>query len=136
MNDIIENTAPNTPRDNSLRLIGHISYALHAVVAIGAVLPTLHGSIVLLLVAFVLDLVKRDDARGSWQESHFRWRIRSVLWAGLLYVVTIPLWLLLIAPGWIAWVAISIWFLYRVIRGWLALNDRRPMPQATVQPPY
>ena len=132
MNDIIENAAPNTPRDNSLRLIGHISYALHAVVAIGAVLPGVQGSIVLLLVAFLMDLVKRDDALGSWQESHFRWRIRSVLWAGLLYVITIPLWLLLIAPGWIAWVVISIWFLYRVIRGWLALNDRRPMPQATV----
>ena len=131
MNDFIENAAPNTARDASLRLIGHISYALHAVVAIGAVLPGVQGSIVLLLVAFVLDLVKRDDAIGSWQESHFRWRIRSVMWAGLLYVVTIPLWLLFIIPGWIAWGVISIWFLYRVVRGWLALNDRRPMPQAT-----
>lgn len=132
MSDIIENVSSKTDRDDSLRTIGHLSYALHAVVAIGAVLPFAHGSIVLLLVAFLIDLVKRDDARGSWQESHFRWRIRSVLWAGFLYVVTIPLWLLFIIPGWIAWVAISIWFLYRVIRGWLALNDRRPMPQTTV----
>jgi uncharacterized membrane protein len=38
------------------------------------------------------------------------------------------LWLLLIAPGWIAWGLISLWFLYRVLRGWLALNDRRAMP--------
>ena len=131
MNDIIENTPtpPGSERDDSLRTIGHISYAVHAVVAIGAVLPGVQGSVVLLLAAFILDLVKRDDARGSWQESHFRWRIRSVLWAGLLYIVTIPLWLLLVAPGWIAWIAISIWFLYRVVRGWLALNDRRPMPE-------
>ena len=131
MNDIIENNpAPqSSERDDSLRTIGHISYALHAVVAIGAVLPGVQASVVLLLAAFILDLVKRDDARGTWQESHFRWRIRSVLWAGLLYIVTIPLWLLLVAPGWIAWVAISIWFLYRVVRGWLALNDRRPMPE-------
>ena len=131
MNEIIENTPTpqGSERDDSLRTIGHISYALHAVVAIGAVLPGVQASVVLLLAAFILDLVKRDDARGSWQESHFRWRIRSVLWAGLLYIVTIPLWLLLVAPGWIAWVAISIWFLYRVVRGWLALNDRRPMPE-------
>ena len=131
MNEIIENApaAAGTERDDALRTIGHISYALHAVVAIGAVLPGVQASIVLLLAAFILDLVKRDDARGSWQESHFAWRIRSVLWAGVLYVVTIPLWLLLVLPGWIAWCAISIWFLYRVIRGWLALNDRRPMPQ-------
>jgi uncharacterized membrane protein len=129
MSDIIENvpTASNA-RDDSLRTIGHISYALHAVVAVSAVLPGVQASIVLLIAAFILDLVKRDDARGTWQESHFSWRIRSVLWAGVLYLVTIPLWLLLFVPGWIAWCVISIWFLYRVVRGWLALNDRRPMP--------
>ena len=129
MNDIIENGNGTVQRDDSLRTIGHISYALHAIVAIGAVLPGVQASIVLLLAAFILDLVKKDDARGTWQESHFRWRIRSVLWAGVLYVVTIPLWLLFLVPGWIAWAVISIWFLYRVIRGWLALNDRRAMPE-------
>ena len=129
MNDIIEGGPAASQRDVSLRTIGHISYALHAIVAVSAVIPTLQASIVLLLAAFILDLVKKDDARGTWQESHFRWRIRSVLWAGVLYVVTIPLWLLFVIPGWIAWAVISIWFLYRVIRGWLALNDRRPMPE-------
>ena len=129
MSDIIENGASISQRDNGLRTIGHISYALHAVVAVTAVLPGVQASILLLLAAFVLDLVKKDEARGTWQESHFRWRIRSVLWAGVLYVVTIPLWLLLVVPGWIAWAIISIWFLYRVIRGWLALNGRRPMPE-------
>ena len=114
--------------ESSLRSIGHISYALHAIVAVGAVLPGAQGSVLLLLVAFLLDLVKRDDARGSWQESHFRWRIRSVVIAAIAYAVTAPLWLLLIAPGWIAWGIISLWFLYRVLRGWLALNDRKPMP--------
>src|SRR5689334_22821851 len=129
MNDVVTVSGPSdAERESSLRTIGHISYALHAIVAIGAVLPGVQASIVLLLVAFIIDLVKRDDARGSWQESHFRWRIRSVLWAGVLYIVTIPLWLLFIIPGWIAWVLISLWFLYRVVRGWLALGDRRAMP--------
>jgi uncharacterized membrane protein len=114
--------------ESSLRTIGHISYALHAIVAVGAVLPGAQGSVLLLLVAFLLDLIKRGDARGSWQESHFRWRIRSVVFAAIAYAVTAPLWLLLIAPGWIAWGIISLWFLYRVLRGWLALNDRKPMP--------
>ena len=128
MNDIIENAGPGSQRDESLRTLGHISYALHAVVAVGAVLPSFQPSILLLVVAFVLDMMKKSDAQGTWQESHFNWRIRSVVWAGILYVVTIPLWILLLVPGWIAWVAISIWFLYRVVRGWLALSDRRPMP--------
>ena len=115
-------------RESSLRTVGHISYALHAIVAIAAVLPGTQVSVVLLVDAFILDLVKRSDAAGTWQESHFRWRIRSVVFAAIAYVVTFPLWLLLVLPGWIAWGLISIWFLYRVVRGWLALNDRKPMP--------
>ena len=134
MNDIIDmpttsRDAIDVGRDQSLRSVGHISYALHAIVAVGAVVPTLQVSVLLLLAAFILDLVKKDDAAGTWQESHFRWRIRSVLWAGGLYLVTAPLWLLLFLPGWIAWMVISIWFLYRVARGWLALKERRAMPQ-------
>ena len=123
--EVIDNVA----RDASLKTIGHISYLLHAIVAVGAVLPGAQGSIALLLVAFILDLVKRGDALGTWQESHFGWRIRSVVWAGVLYLLTAPLWLLLVAPGWIAWSLISIWFLYRVVRGWMNLNQNRAMPQ-------
>lgn len=115
-------------RERSLKTTGHISYLLHTIVAIGAVLPGVQASVVLLIVAFIIDVVKKDDALGSWQESHFRWRIRSVLWAGGLYLVTSWLWLLFLVPGWIAWGIISIWFLYRVVRGWLNLNNNAPMP--------
>ena len=130
MNDIIENGAPalDLRRDESLRTIGHISYALHAIVAVGAVIPGFQPSVLLLIAAFALDLVKRGDAVGTWQESHFSWRIRSVLWAGGLYLVTSWLWLLLFVPGFIAWGLISLWFLYRVVRGWLAMGDGRAMP--------
>jgi|SRR6185369_136774 uncharacterized membrane protein len=125
MNDT---TVLDEQRDRSLQTVGNISYLLHAVVAVGAVLPGVQASVVLLVIAFVLDLVKRDDAAGTWQASHFSWRIRTVLWAGGLYLVTAPLWLLLFVPGWIAWGVISIWFLYRVVRGWLSLSDHKPMP--------
>jgi uncharacterized membrane protein len=124
MNDVIE----IDPRQQTLKTIGHISYLMHAIVAVGAVLPGVQASVLLLLIAFFLDMVKRDDARGTWQESHFSWRIRSVLWAGGLYLITAPLWLLLFIPGWIAWACISIWFLYRIVRGWLALSSNTPMP--------
>jgi uncharacterized membrane protein len=123
MNDIVE-----VPDQQQLKTIGHISYFMHAVVAVGAVLPGVQASVLLLLIAFFLDMFKRDDARGTWQESHFSWRIRSVLWAGGLYLVTAPLWLLFLIPGWIAWGIISIWFLYRIARGWLNLSSNTPMP--------
>jgi uncharacterized membrane protein len=127
MNDIVQMPAGDE-RERSLRTIGHVSYALHAIVAVGAVLPGFQPGVVLLIAAFILDLVKRDDAAGTWQESHFSWRIRSVLWAAGLYLLTLPLWFLFVIPGWIAWGLISIWFLYRVVRGWLSLNDQKPMP--------
>lgn len=123
MNDAIDLREP----DDSLKTIGHISYLMHTIVAVGAVLPGVQASVALLIVAFVIDLVKKDDAAGTWQQSHFRWRIRTVLWAGGLYLVTSPLWLLLLAPGWIAWGLVSIWFLYRIVRGWINLNRNQPM---------
>jgi uncharacterized membrane protein len=124
MSDVID----MDDKQNSLRTIGHISYLLHTIVAVGAVIPSFQPGIALLIVAFILDVIKKDDAAGTWQESHFRWRIRSVLWAGGLYLLTMPLWFLFIIPGYIAWIAISIWFLYRVIRGWMNLNSGIPMP--------
>ena len=118
--------------DESLKTWGWVSYVLHLVVAVGAVLPGAQASIVLLLIALVIDLVKRDDARGTWQQSHFSWRIRSVLWAGLLYVLTSWLWLLFLVPGWIAWTLISLWFLYRIIKGMVRMNANRAMEPADV----
>jgi uncharacterized membrane protein len=112
-------------QDNSLRLVGHTSYFLHALVALGTLVPTLEISVLLLIVAFVLDMVKKPEAQGSWQASHFQWRIHSVLWAFGLYVVTAPLFLLLIVPGKIAWAVISVWFAYRIARGWLKLESRQ-----------
>ncbi len=84
-----------TPND-SLKTWGWVSYVLHLIVAVAAVLPGAQVSVFLLLIALVIDLVKRDEAAGTWQASHFSWRIRSVLWAGVLYLLTSWLWLLLL----------------------------------------
>ncbi len=126
--DVIDVQAKGDEQAESLKTIGWISYLLHLIVAVGAVLPSTQPGIALLLVALVIDLVKKGDAAGTWQASHFSWRIRSVLWAGVLYLVTIPLWFLLVLPGWIAWGIISIWFLYRVVKGMVRMNASQPMP--------
>lgn len=106
----------------SLNTVGTISYILHLIVAIGALIPGGQFGPVLLLAALVIDLVKRSDAEGTWHASHFRWRIRTVVIAALLYAVTVPLWFLFIVPGWIAWCVISIWFLYRIVSGMVRMN--------------
>ena len=128
MSDVID--IPDGDKSQSLKTVGYVSYLLHTIVAVGAVLPGVQASVALLIVAFVIDLVKKDDAAGTWQQSHFRWRIRSVLWAAGLYLLTSPLWLLFLLPGWIAWGLVSVWFLYRVVRGWVKLNRNEPMPVA------
>jgi uncharacterized membrane protein len=112
-----------------LKTVGWVSYLLHLIVAVAAVLPGANVGVALLVIALVIDLVKKGDAEGTWQESHFSWRIRTVIWAGILYAVTSPLWLLLIAPGWIAWGIISIWFLYRIVRGMVAMNNSQAVGQ-------
>ena len=62
---------------------------------------------------------------GSAEQAYLQkmqWRIRTVLIAAALYVVTLPLWALLWVPGWIAWIIISLWFLYRIVIGFSAMN--------------
>lgn len=106
----------------SLNTVGTISYILHLIVAIGALIPGGQFGPVLLIVALIIDLVKRPEAEGTWHASHFRWRIRTVVIAAVLYAVTAPLWVLFILPGWVAWCLISIWFLYRIVSGMVRMN--------------
>ena len=113
------------PEDDALKTVSLISYILHLIVAVSAVVPGAQMGPVLLLVALIVDMVKRHDARGTWHESHFRYRIRSVLWAAGLYLITVPLWFLFVLPGWLAWLAISLWFLYRIVWGMMRLNKQQ-----------
>ncbi len=83
------------------------------------------------IIAVILNYVKRDEARGTWLESHFRWQIRT-FWFGLLWVSICALFVIMtlglgIIIAWLPLTFITIWFIYRVVRGWLALRDRRPM---------
>ena len=130
-NDIIDVQARSADeaqaRSDSLKTWGWVSYILHLIVAVAAVIPGAQVSVALLIIALVMDLVKKDDAVGTWQESHFKWRISSVIWAGVLYVVTFPLFLLLYLPGAIAWALISIWFLYRIVKGMVRMNANQPI---------
>jgi uncharacterized membrane protein len=83
------------------------------------------------IIAVILNYVKRDEARGTWVESHFRWQIRT-FWFGLLWVSLCILFVVMtlglgILIAWLPLAFITVWFIYRVARGWLALNARRPM---------
>jgi uncharacterized membrane protein len=83
------------------------------------------------IIAVILNYVKRGETRGTWLESHFRWQIRT-FWFGLLWVALCVLFVvgtlgIGILIAWLPLAIVTIWFIYRIARGWLALNNRRPM---------
>ena len=83
------------------------------------------------IIAVILNYVKRGEARGTWLESHFRWQIRT-FWFGLLWVVLCVLFVVGtlgvgIIIAWVPLAIVTVWFIYRIVRGWLALNSRQMM---------
>lgn len=86
------------------------------------------------IIGVIVCYVKRGDAAGTWVASHFRWLIRtfwfSMLWAviGWLVLLTLGLILIGIPIAIVIWGAAAIWVIYRVVRGYLAFNDSKPVP--------
>ena len=120
-------TEASALQEDATHTVSLISYVLHLIVAVSAIIPGAQVGPVLLVVALILDLVKRGDAGDGWEASHVSYRIRTVIWAAVLYLLTAPLWFFFILPGWLAWAVISIWFLYRIVLGWVRLNKQQPM---------
>jgi uncharacterized membrane protein len=79
----------------------------------------------------VINYVKLDDVRGTWLESHFRWQIRTfwygLLWVGLCVAFIVVTFGIGILIAWLPLAIVSVWFIYRIARGWIRLRDGRPM---------
>ncbi len=122
------------PSENLVTLT-HLIYALHTFAVFTGVVgsATIIGSFVASLpsiAAVIINYVKQGAVRGTWLESHFRWQIRTfwfaVMWIALavflfITIIGLPFGLLLI-------VLAGLWVLYRVVRGWWALGQRRTLP--------
>jgi uncharacterized membrane protein len=125
---------PSRAPEGMLRL-AHIIYGLHSIALLTGIVgsATIVGSFVAGLpsiLAVILNYAKRSEVRGTWLDSHFSWQIRT-FWFALLWIVLatglvltilgIPLALAVVA-------AAGLWVIYRIVRGWLALNSGQPMP--------
>ena len=123
--------------DASLVTMTHVVYALHA----AAILIGLSSAAFIVtafvfglpsIIAVILNYVYRNAARGTFLESHFRWQIRS-FWFALLWIVialALALTFIGIPVAWALAVGTGLWLIYRIVRGWLLLKDRRPAPLA------
>ena len=137
-------TATTPPDATDLRLRGlveytHWIYGLHSLSVISALLTT-HAVALRFafglpsIVAVIMNYARRSETRGTWLESHFRWQIRTFwfawLWIFVTSIIAMPL--LLIGVGFVLGLLglglVSLWVIYRIVRGWLALRDGRPMP--------
>jgi uncharacterized membrane protein len=113
----------------------HIIYGLHAFSALSGLFSAAFVVTAFLtgwpsIIAVIINYVKRGDVRGSYLDSHFSWQIRT-FWFALLWVVIMSVLVLTfvgIPLAWLVGVVVGFWVLYRIVRGWLALADRRPLP--------
>jgi uncharacterized membrane protein len=116
----------NVERDLSheARVI-HILYLLHGLAPFTAWL--------LAVVAIFIGMAKRPDVNGTYLESHVSWLSRTfwwgLLWIAICSVITFILVITIVGIliWWLPWTILFLWYLYRVIRGWLKLNDRQPI---------
>ena len=124
---------------DSLVTITHVVYALHTLsLVIGAFgAASIIGAFVFgwpSIIAVIINYVNRNDARGTYLDSHFSWQIRTFWWALLIacIIAVLGLTLAIVLIGFAIWIigffVLGIWAIYRIARGWLALMDRRPMP--------
>jgi len=79
------------------------------------------------IVAVIINYVKKEEVAGNWLASHFRWQIRT-FWFGLLWGVLGTLLLVVFGLGYLVWLAAGIWVIYRIVKGWLYLNDGKALP--------
>ena len=128
-------TSPATTEPpRSVVTVSHLVYALHAfAIALGiAGAATVVGSFlgsVPSIVAVVLNYLKRRGARGTWAESHYSWQIRTFWYALLWFLAALALIFTIVGMvfGIPILIALTLWLIYRIGRGWLRLRDRRPM---------
>jgi uncharacterized membrane protein len=106
------------PTEKNLRKLAMLVYALQA--------ASLFTGSLTLFAGVIINYVRREDVRGSWIESHFRWQTRT-FWYSLVWMVIGGVTLIFLI-GWAILLAISIWMIYRIVKGWVYLSENRPMP--------
>ena len=113
----MERTAEQLAALKTLTMVVYVLQVLSVFVGITAI------------VGVIINYVKREDAAGTLYESHFDWQIRTFWW-GLVWTVVGFILLFAFGLGLLVWFVAGIWALYRVIKGFLKLNDNQPVVAA------
>ena len=139
------NNTNNTMSDNKRRSLityNHITYLLYELSYFTAGL--------LWIVPIFMNYAKRRDADNTWLATHFDWQIKTFWYSIVFFVIGVLIItfalggfgvsmfadsnniaigsVLLASLGFIIMGFTFIWHLYRIVRGWIALTDGRPVP--------
>ena len=118
------------PSDQEEKSVTKIVHAVYLLQALSFFVPC-----ILMIIAVIINYLKRSDAIGTWLESHFIWQIRT-FWYGILWIIVGSLLAIFTAviagPFSIGVLFVTalgaiVWLLYRIIKGWLRLNDGKPI---------
>lgn len=129
-------------KQRSLVTYNHITYLLNIISYFTAGL--------LWIVPIVMHYIKRHEADGTWLATHFDWQIKTFWYSIVGFAIGVIIIVfavggmgvsmmadsgngaigsfLLLGLGLLIMVCTFIWHLYRIIRGWIALTDNRPVP--------
>jgi uncharacterized membrane protein len=112
-------TSMNIERSSveSDRTLALVAYGLHLFGAIAAV-PS--------IVGLIVNYVKRNDYDELF-DSHHSWMIRSFWWAILWCVLGFVT--LVIGVGFVILFVAWLWYIYRHVRGLIALLNGEPLPR-------
>jgi uncharacterized membrane protein len=130
----MENIEATDAVANSSITLAQVIYGLHALsILIGVTSAvTIVGAFVFgvpSIIAVIINYAYRHTVRGTFLESHFNWQIRTFWFAFLWFIVGVMLFVTLVGIplAWIVCIAAGAWVIYRVARGWLTLQDRKPI---------
>jgi uncharacterized membrane protein len=114
---VMERTAEELASLKTLTLVVYALQILSVFVGITAI------------VGVIINYIKREEAAGTLYASHFDWQIRTFWW-GLVWSIVGFVLLFAFGLGLLVWFVAGIWALYRVIKGFIKLNDNQPVVPA------
>ncbi len=107
---------PDEERLKSLKSLTQVVYVLYALSYFAGITA---------IIGIIINYVKREEVAGTWLESHFRWQIRTLRFGLLWAMIGAATFFILI--GMFILSANFFWIIYRIVKGWLSLNDGKPM---------
>ena len=125
--DVTPTLADSSKNPQSAITLTHVLYGLHALAPF--------TMLTLAVLAMIIGMIKRNDVRDTWLETHFSWLSRTFWWGVLWWILAWAMfWLLTVITlgfgvvvAWIFPAGVFIWYLYRVLVGWLKLGDLKPI---------